>query len=70
MPSLKTLLQLPCGWQYGRQVISSDGKPSISVANAKQHYARPLFLHAGRTGDERASAAIKRGVGGRKHCLT
>ncbi len=25
MPSLKTLLQLPCGWQYGRQVISPDG---------------------------------------------
>lgn len=25
MPSLKTLLQLPCGWQYGRQVISRDG---------------------------------------------
>ncbi len=25
MPSLKTLLQLPCGWQSSRQVISSDG---------------------------------------------
>lgn len=25
MPSLKTLLQLPCGWQSSRQVVSSDG---------------------------------------------
>ncbi|ENZ1539558.1 ISL3 family transposase, partial [Salmonella enterica] len=25
MLSLKALLQLPCGWQYGRQVISPDG---------------------------------------------
>ncbi|KEY59875.1 transposase [Serratia sp. DD3] len=25
MPSLKTLLQLPCGWQSSRQIISSDG---------------------------------------------
>ncbi len=25
MHSLKTLLQLPCGWQYSRQVISPDG---------------------------------------------
>lgn len=25
MPSLKTLLQLPCGWQSSQQVISSDG---------------------------------------------
>ncbi|SCC65350.1 zinc-finger of transposase IS204/IS1001/IS1096/IS1165 [Kosakonia oryziphila] len=27
MPSLKTLLQLPCGWQSSRQVVSSDGIP-------------------------------------------
>lgn len=25
MPSLKTLLQLPCGWQSSRQVVSPDG---------------------------------------------
>lgn len=25
MLSLKTLLQLPCGWQYSQQVISPDG---------------------------------------------
>lgn len=25
MPSLKTLLQLPCGWQPSRQVVSPDG---------------------------------------------
>ncbi len=25
MPSLKTLLQLPCGWQSSRQIIGSDG---------------------------------------------
>lgn len=25
MPSLKTLLQLPCGWQFSRQNVSSDG---------------------------------------------
>ncbi|EEC0448245.1 transposase family protein, partial [Salmonella enterica subsp. enterica] len=25
MPSLKTLLQLPCGWQTSRQVVSPDG---------------------------------------------
>ncbi len=34
------------------------------------HYARPIFLHTVRTGDKRASAAIERGVSGRKHCLT
>ncbi len=33
-------------------------------------YARPLFLHAGRTGDQRTSETIKRGVRGRKRCLT
>ncbi|EJN9814640.1 transposase family protein, partial [Escherichia coli] len=25
MHSLKTLLQLPCGWRCSRQIISSDG---------------------------------------------
>ncbi|ENG1323067.1 ISL3 family transposase [Salmonella enterica subsp. enterica] len=25
MPSLKTLLQLPCGWQFSRQITGSDG---------------------------------------------
>ena len=25
MPSLKTLLQLPCGWQSSRPIISADG---------------------------------------------
>jgi hypothetical protein len=37
--SLKTLLQLPCGWRCSRQIISSDGIPSISAENAKQHNA-------------------------------
>ena len=38
MPSLKTLLQLPCGWQYSQQVISPDGITLHLRAKRKHHY--------------------------------
>lgn len=42
----------------------------IARLSRTYHYTRPLFLHAGRTGDERGSVAITRSIGGRKHFLT
>lgn len=38
MPSLKTLLQQPCGWQTSPQVISSDEIILHLRATRKQHY--------------------------------
>ncbi len=42
----------------------------LAALPAENMGAQVLFLHTDRTGDKRTSAAIKRGIRGRKHCLT
>lgn len=51
MQSLKALLQLPCGWQYSRQVISSDGIPlhlrgKRKIAQCPECFKRSDSVHS------------------------
>lgn len=50
MHYLKTLLQLPCGWQYSRQVISSDGilhlREKRKTAQYPECLQRSDFVHS------------------------
>lgn len=51
MPSLKTLLQLPCGWQSSRQVVSPDGitihlRATRKTALCPEYLKRSCSVHS------------------------